>query len=78
MDEIFEQIKNKKKLRIFAGVFLVIFGLLIHLIPLMPGSWIIVIGLEILGVRLLLQDRLKERFKNSKFFHKIWDAKNKP
>lgn len=76
MNEIFEQIKNKPKLKILIGVSLVILGLLIHLIPLMPGSWLIVIGLEILGIRLLLQNKLKERFKDSKFFRKLW-KKNK-
>jgi len=64
MKEIFEKIRNNTKLRIFAGVFLVILGFLIHLIPLVPASWIIIIGLEILGIRLLLQNKLKERFKN--------------
>lgn len=76
MDEIFKQIKNKPKLKILIGVSLVILGLLIHLIPLMPGSWLIVIGLEILGIRLLLQNKLKERFKDSKFFRELW-KKNK-
>lgn len=75
MNEIFEQIKNKPKLKILIGVSLVILGLLIHLIPLMPGSWLIVIGLEILGVRLLLQNKLKERFKDSKFFRELWKKK---
>jgi hypothetical protein len=75
MNEIFEQIKNKSRLRILVGVFFVLFGLLIHLIPLMPGSWAIVIGLEILGVRLLVQDKLKKRFKGSNFFRKIFNIK---
>lgn len=71
MNKIFEQIKNNTKLRIFAGVFFIIFGLLIHLIPLVPGSWAIVIGLEILGIRLLLQNQIHNRFKDSKLFQKI-------
>jgi O-antigen/teichoic acid export membrane protein len=49
---------------------LVIIGLLVHLIPLAPGALIIVIGLEFLGVRLLVQNKLKKYFKNSKFFKK--------
>jgi hypothetical protein len=75
MNEIFEQIKNKSRLRILVGVFFVLFGLLIHLIPLVPGSWAIVIGLEILGIRLLVQDKLKKRFKESNFFCKILNVK---
>jgi hypothetical protein len=62
MKEIFEQIKNKNKLSIFAGVSLIVFGLLIHLIPFVPGSWAIFIGLEILGIRLLVWNKIKERF----------------
>jgi len=61
MNEIYEQIKNTPRLKILIGVFLVMLGLLIHLIPLMPGSWVIVAGLEILGIRLLLQKELKKR-----------------
>lgn len=63
MKEIFEQIKNKSKLKILAGTFFVVFGLLIHLIPLVPGSWAIFIGLEILGIRLLIWDKIKIWFK---------------
>jgi hypothetical protein len=63
MKEIFEQIKNKSVLRIIAGVALVIFGFLIHLIPLVPGSWAIFIGLEILGIRLLVWDKIKAWYK---------------
>ena len=63
MKEIFEQNKNKSVLKIIAGVTLVIFGLLIHLIPLVPGSWAIFIGLEILGIRLLVWDKIKAWFK---------------
>lgn len=59
MNEILEQVKNKSILRIVFGVFLIIFGLLIHLIPLVPGSWFIILGLEILGVRLLVWDKMK-------------------
>jgi hypothetical protein len=41
------------------GVVLVIVGLLLHLIPLFPASWIIVLGLELLGIRILIQDKIK-------------------
>lgn len=60
MNEIFEKIKSGGKLRMFIGTVFVVFGLLIHMIPFVPGSWAIVIGLEILGIRLLVQDKLKE------------------
>lgn len=41
------------------GVFLVILGLILHLIPLFPAGWIIVLGLELIGIRILLQDKIK-------------------
>lgn len=59
MNEIFEQVRNKSILRIIVGGFLIIFGLLIHLIPLVPGSWFIILGLEIIGIRLLVWGKMK-------------------
>lgn len=41
------------------GVFLVITGLILHLIPLFPAGWIVVLGLELIGIRILLQDKIK-------------------
>lgn len=68
MEEIFFHIKNRSTLRKIAGVLMIALGLLFYLIPLVPGTWAIVLGLEILGVRLLVQDKIKERVRNSKFF----------
>jgi hypothetical protein len=56
------------RLRKLLGVFLVILGLIIHLIPFVPASWIIFIGLELLGVRLLLQNKAKARWHKFKSF----------
>lgn len=50
------------------GVFFIILGVLIHLIPLMPGSWLIVLGLELLGVHLLVWDKVKSFLYNKKSF----------
>jgi hypothetical protein len=58
MGKIYDQIKERSKLRVVLGLSLVVFGLIIHLIPLVPGSWVIFIGLEILGIRLLVQDKI--------------------
>ena len=41
------------------GAVLIILGLVLHLIPLFPAGWIIIVGLEFLGIRLLLYDKLK-------------------
>ncbi|MFA6464078.1 MAG: hypothetical protein WCV55_03685 [Candidatus Paceibacterota bacterium] len=49
------------------GAVLIILGLILHLIPLFPAGWIIVVGLELLGIRLLLQDKIA----NSKIYQKI-------
>jgi hypothetical protein len=41
------------------GVALVLLGFLALVTPLTPGSWLIPIGLEFLGLRILLEDRLR-------------------
>jgi len=48
----------KKTLRKILGVILIILGLLALLTPFSPGSWLALIGLEILGLRILLERRL--------------------
>lgn len=68
MDEIIREVRNKSKIKILYGVFLILLGLLVHLIPFVPASWIIVIGLEVLGVRLLVKDLIISKAKTSKFF----------
>jgi protein-S-isoprenylcysteine O-methyltransferase Ste14 len=40
------------------GVVLVILGLAALLTPFSPGSWLILIGLEFLGLRILLENKL--------------------
>ena len=41
------------------GVFLVVLGLILHLIPFFPASGIVVLGLELIGIRILIQDKIK-------------------
>ncbi len=41
--------------RIVLGIVLMILGVLALLTPFTPGSWLALIGLEILGLRLVLQ-----------------------
>jgi uncharacterized protein YqgC (DUF456 family) len=48
----------KKKLKKALGVFLVVFGILGLILPILPGVWVIPIGLELLGWRLII-DRKK-------------------
>lgn len=51
------------KVRKVAGVVLVIIGLLSIVTPFTPVGFLLVVGLEILGVRLIVQDKLKNWFK---------------
>ncbi len=48
----------KKNLKRALGVFLVIFGIAGLILPILPGVWVIPIGLELLGWRLII-DRKK-------------------
>ena len=48
----------KKNLRRALGIFLVIFGICGMILPILPGWWVIPIGLELLGWRLII-DRKK-------------------
>lgn len=48
------------------GVFLVVFGLLLNVIPLIPTSLIIILGLELIGVRILFQDKIKTWLESKK------------
>jgi len=40
------------------GVLLIIVGFVALVTPLSPGSWLILVGLELLGLRILLRDKL--------------------
>ena len=52
------EIQVKKNLKRALGVFLVIFGIAGLILPILPGVWVIPIGLELLGWRLII-DRKK-------------------
>jgi protein-S-isoprenylcysteine O-methyltransferase Ste14 len=51
-------IRMKKIVRTVVGVILIILGFVALVTPLSPGSWLILVGLELLGLRILLQDKL--------------------
>jgi len=38
-------------------------GLIALITPFTPGSWLIFVGLELLGIRFLLWDKIKNKFK---------------
>jgi len=48
----------KKITRTIVVVTLIVLGLAALLTPLSPGSWLILIGLEYLGLRILLRNKL--------------------
>lgn len=52
----------KKVLKKTAGVVCIILGLAALVTPLTPGAWLVFVGLELLGVRLLFWWRIKDRF----------------
>lgn len=54
-----EYIRNRPKVKKIIGVILILLGLAAFFTPLTPGSWLAIIGLELLGVRVLLSDKLK-------------------
>ncbi|MEK7091870.1 MAG: hypothetical protein AAB900_02665 [Patescibacteria group bacterium] len=76
MEEIISQIKNKNKWQILAGTFLILLGLILYLVPFIPSAWVIILGLEILGIRLLAQAKFKKHWSASKFFSKLWKFKD--
>jgi hypothetical protein len=51
-------ISIKKIIRYVIGIILILVGFLALVTPLSPGSWLILVGLELLGLRILLQDKL--------------------
>lgn len=44
------------------GVLLIIIGLLALVTPFTPGSWLVFVGLEFLGLRVLFLDKIKAWF----------------
>lgn len=53
-----EHIRNKPKIKKVIGIMLILIGLAALFTPFTPGSWLIFIGAELLGTRLLFQDKL--------------------
>lgn len=41
-------------LRIALGIFLIIFGLAGMILPILPGWWVALIGLQLLGLKLVI------------------------
>ena len=63
----------KKIIKIPIGIICIILGFLALITPATPGSWLILIGLEILGLGFLLEGMLSRflRGKNKERFEKL-------
>ena len=48
------------------GVLLIVLGFLALITPLTPGAWLIFIGLELFGIRLVAWDKLKDWWQGRK------------
>lgn len=46
------------------GIFLIIIGLAALFTPFTPGSWLVFVGLEFIGIRVLFWDKIKAWFQN--------------
>lgn len=71
------QAKAKTTLRTAIGLFLIIFGLTGMILPVLPGWWVALIGLEILGWKLVI-DRHKPWAEMIKLKHKKSDTEASP
>lgn len=64
MKEHFKKIWTENpKVRKIVGVVFVVIGLLSVITPLTPVGFLLILGLEILGIRVLFWDKLKNWFK---------------
>ena len=61
----------KKIFKKTLGVICIIIGFVALITPFSPGSWLLLIGLEILGLRILLERRLLPLFLKDKHIKKL-------
>ncbi len=57
----------RPRLRKVFGWFLVIYGFVALITPLTPGGLLLFVGLEILGIRFVFTDKIKQFFIKDKF-----------
>jgi len=55
-------LNHRKTIKKVLGIILVVLGVLAHLIPFVPASGVIFIGLGFLGIPLLLPNKIKNWF----------------
>ena len=64
-------IKNPT-VKIVIGIFFIVIGFLAFVTPLTPGSWLIFVGAELIGIRFLSRKKFSEMFGivKNRFFNK--------
>lgn len=58
--------------RIPAGFVLIVLGLMALVTPLTPGSWLVVVGLELMGFRLTYGPTVKKLYQKARQW---WDSR---
>ena len=53
-------------IKIILGIICILLGLLALLTPFTPGSWLIFVGMELIGIRLAIWEKLKQKYFNKK------------
>jgi hypothetical protein len=51
--------ESRPKIKKIIGIIFLIIGILALVTPLTPGSWLVFVGLELLGVNILFFDKFK-------------------
>ncbi|MEK7200588.1 MAG: hypothetical protein AAB672_00440 [Patescibacteria group bacterium] len=59
LKKIKQYMDDRPKVKKTIGVILILIGLTALVTPLTPGSWLAIIGLELLGIRILFLDKFK-------------------
>ncbi len=54
-----EYIHKRPALKKIAGFFLILIGFIALVTPLTPGAWLALVGLELLGVRVVFFDKFR-------------------
>ena len=75
LKNIKEYIRNRPKTKKAIGVILILIGFVAFFIPLIPGSWLVIIGLELLGAQILLFDKPIHLYNRCMGKFKFWKKK---
>lgn len=54
------------RVKFLLGIFFIVLGLLALVTPLTPGSWLVFVGLELVGIRILAWRKYAKWFKKDK------------